>query len=103
MAPTEPVSNVSRTTPCNSRRGLPSLDLTIQGGIACSDSTRLHVLPSRSAELSMSSGDLPNMDSQASSSDDKGDDRTVSMVATDTNASWQSGVCVIAFEQRCCV
>jgi len=35
----------------------------------------------------MSSSDLPNVDSQASSLDDKGDNRTVLMVVMDTNAS----------------
>jgi len=87
MVPTVRVSNVSRTTPSDIRGGLPSLDSTIQGGIACSDSTHLHVLPSCSAELSLSLSDLPDADSQESDSDDGNDDRTISTVATDTDAS----------------
>ena len=87
MTSTESMSNVSHPTPSNSRRGLPSLDSTIWGGIAHTDSTRLHLLPSCSAELSISSSDLPDLDSQASSLDDEGDDRTILTVATDMDAS----------------
>jgi len=60
---------------------------TIRGGIACSDSTNLRVIPSRSTESSLPMSDLPNMDSQASSSDDEDNERTVSTVATDADAS----------------
>jgi len=87
LAPTTPVSNVSHTPPSNIRGGLPSSDSTIRGGIARSDSTNLRVLPSRSTELSLSSSDLPNLDSEASSSGNEDDERTVSTVATDTDAS----------------
>jgi len=52
-----------------------------------SDSTHLRALPSCSTELSLSLNDLPDLDSDASSSGDKDDERTVSMVATDTDAS----------------
>jgi len=86
MAPTALVSNVSRTTPSDIRGGLPSLDSMIQGGIARSDSTHLHVLPSCSTESSLSSSDLPYADSQESDTDDGNADRTVSTVATDTDA-----------------
>jgi len=41
----------------------------------------------RSTELSLSSSDLPDMDSQASSSDDEDDERTISKVVMDTDAS----------------
>jgi len=67
--------------------GLPSSDSTIRGGIARSDSMCLRALPSRSAQLSLSSSNLPDLDSQASSSDGEDDDRTISTVATDTDAS----------------
>jgi len=87
LAPTIPVSNVSHASPSNIRGGLPSSDSTIRGGIARSDSTNLHVLPSRSAESSLSSSDLPDADSQASSSGNEDDERTISTVATDTDAS----------------
>jgi len=80
-----PVSNVSCTFPSNIREGLPSSDSTIQGGIALSDSTNVRVLPSRSAESSLSSSDLLGLDSQASSSDKEDDERTISTVATDTD------------------
>jgi len=79
------VSNVS--SPSNIRGGLPSSDSTIRGGIARSDSTNFRVLPSRSTESSLSSSDLPDLDSQASSSDEEDDERTISTVATDTDAS----------------
>ena len=52
-----------------------------------SDSTNFRVLPSRSTESSLSSSDLPDLDSQASSSDDKDDERTTSTVATDTDTA----------------
>jgi len=52
-----------------------------------SDSTNLRVLPSHSTELSLSSSDVPDMDSQASSSDEEDDERTISAVCTDTDAS----------------
>jgi len=52
-----------------------------------SDSTNLHVLPSRSAESSVSSSDIPDLDSQASSSDKEDDERTISIVATDVDAA----------------
>ena len=87
LAPTTPVSNVSHTSPSNVRGGLPSSDSTIRGGIACSDSTNLRVIPSRSAELSLSSRDLPDLDSVASSLDNEDDERTISTVAMDTDAS----------------
>jgi len=58
----------------------------MRGGIARSDSTNFRVLPSRSTELSLSSSDAPDMDSQASSSDKEDDERTVSTVATDVDA-----------------
>jgi len=86
LALTTPVSNVSHTSPSDIRGGLPSSDSTIRGGIARSDSTHLRVLPSRSAESSLSSSNLPDLDSQTSSSDKEDDERTVSMVATNTNA-----------------
>jgi len=82
-----PVSNVSHTSPSNIRGGLPSSDSTIRGGIARSDSTNLRVLPSRSTKLSLSSSDVPDMDSQDSSSDEEDDKRTISTVATDADAS----------------
>jgi len=85
LAPTIPVSNVSRTSPSNIRGGLPSSDSTIRGGIARSDSTNFCVLPSRSTESSLSSSDLLELDSQASSSDKEDDERTISMVTTDTD------------------
>ena len=87
LAPTTPVSNVGHAPPSDIRGGSPSSDSTIRGGIARSDSTNLRVLPSRSAELSLSSSDSPDMDSQASSSGDEDDEQTVSTVATDTDAS----------------
>ena len=62
------------------------MDSTIRGGIACSDSTHLRVLPSWSTESSLSLSNLPDADSQESNTDDGDDDRTVSTVATDTNA-----------------
>jgi len=90
LAPMTPVSNVSRTSPSNIRGGLPSSDSTIRGGIARSDATQLHVLPSHSAESSISSSDELDLDSQASSSDDKNDKRTISTVATDTTVATDS-------------
>jgi len=81
LAPPMPVTNVSHTSPSNIRGGLPSSDSTIRGRIARSDSTNLRVLPSRSTESSLSSSDLPDVDSQASSSGDKDDARTISTVA----------------------
>jgi len=87
LAPTMPVSNVSHTSPSDSRGGLPSLDSTIRGGIARSDSTNLRVLLSRSTESSLSSCDEPDLDSQASSLDEEDDERTVSTVVTDADAS----------------
>jgi len=66
------------------------LDSTIQGGIARSDSTNLRFLPSHSAESSISSSDEPDLDSQASSSDDESDERTISTVATDTMVATDS-------------
>jgi len=87
LAPTIPVSNVSHTSPSNIRGGLPSSDSTIWGGIAHSDSTNLRVLPSRSTESSLSLSDVPDMDGQDSSSDEEDDKRTISTVATDTDAS----------------
>ena len=48
------------------------------------------MIPSHSTESSLSSSDLPNTDSQASSSgdeDDEDDERTISTVATDADAS----------------
>ena len=87
LAPTIPVSNVSHTFPSNIRGGLPSSDSTIWGGIAHSDSTNLRVLPSRSTESSLSLSDVPDMDGQDSSSDEEDDKRTISTVATDTDAS----------------
>jgi len=86
LAPTTPVSNVSHASPSNIGGGLPSSDSTIRGGIARSDSTNLRVLPSRSKELSLSSSDLPDMNSQASSLDEEDDERTISMVASDADA-----------------
>jgi len=59
----------------------------IRGGIARSDSTNLHVLPSRSTESSLSTSDVLDMDSQDSSSDKEDDKRTISTVATDADAS----------------
>jgi len=82
-----PVSNASHASPSNIRGGLPSSDSTIRGGIARSDSTNLRVLASCSTESSLSSSDLPDVDSQASSSGDKDDERTISTVATDADAS----------------
>ena len=82
-----PVSNVSYTSPSDIRGGLTSSASTIRGGIARSDSTHLRVLPSRSAESSVSSSDLPDLDSQTSSSDDDDDERTLLAVAADTDAS----------------
>jgi len=88
LAPTLPVSNVSHASPSNIRGGLPSSDSTIRGGIARSDSTNFCVLPSRSKESSLSSSDLPDMDSEASSLDEEDDDeRTISTVATDTDTA----------------
>jgi len=88
LAPTLPVSNVSHASPSNIRGGLPSSDSTIRGGIARSDSTNFRVLHSRHTESSLSSSDLPDMDSQASSSDEEDDDeRTISTVATDTDTA----------------
>ena len=87
LAPTIPVSNVSRTSPSDIRGGLPSSDSTIRGGIACSDSTYLRVLPSHSTESSQSSSGEPDLDSQASSSDDEDDERTISTVATETTVA----------------
>jgi len=88
LAPTLPVSNVSHAPPSNIRGGLPSSDSTIRGGIARSDSTNSRVLPSRNTESSLSSSDLPDMDSQASSSDEEDDDeRTISTVTTDTDTA----------------
>jgi len=87
LAPTIPVSYVSHTFPSNIRGGLASSDSTIRGGIARSDSTNLRVIPSHSTESSLSSSDLPDMDSQASSLDDKDDERTISTVAMDADAS----------------
>jgi len=87
LAPTMPVSNVSHASPSDIRGGLPSSDSTIRGGIARLDSTNSGVLPSRSAELSLFSSDTPDMDSQDSSSDKEDDERTISTVATDTDAS----------------
>jgi len=86
LAPTVPVSNVSRTSPSNIRGGSPSSDSTIRGGIARSDSTNLRVIPSHSTESSMSSSDELDLDldSQDSISDDEHDERTISTVATDT-------------------
>ena len=82
------MSNVSHFTPSNIRGGSLSSDSTIRGGIARSDSTRQRVHSNRSAESSISSSDVPDLDSQVSSShDDDGDDRTISTVATDTDAS----------------
>jgi len=91
LAPTIPVSNVSHTSPSDIRGGLPSSDSTIRGGIAPSDSTNLRVLPSHSAELSLSSSGEPNLDSQASSSDNKDDERTISTVATDMTVATDTG------------
>jgi len=85
LALTIPVSNVSRTSPSNIRGGLPSSDSTVRGGIAHSDSTNLRVLPSHSTESSLSLSDLLELDSQASSSDEEDDKRTISTVATDTD------------------
>jgi len=82
-----PVSNVSCTPPSNIRGGLPSSDSTIWGGIARSDSMNLRVVPSRSTESSASWRDTPDLDSQASSSGDEDDERTISTVATDADAS----------------
>jgi len=90
LAPTIPVSNVSRTSPSDIRGGLPSSDSTIGGGIARSDSTNLQVLPSHSTESSLSSSDEPELDSQASSSDDRDNERTISIVATDTTVATDS-------------
>jgi len=50
-----------------------------------SDSTNLRVLPSRSTASSLSSSDLLDTDSQAASSDEEDDERTISTVATDTD------------------
>jgi len=61
-----------------------------RGGIARSDFTNLRVLPSHSAESSISSSDEPDLDSQASSSDDESDERTISTVATDTTVATDS-------------
>jgi len=83
LAPTIPVSNVSRNSPSNIRGGLPSSDSMIRGGIAHSDSTNLCVLLTHSAESSISSSDELDLDSQASSLDDENDERTISAVATD--------------------
>jgi len=85
-----PVSNVSRTSHSNIRRGLPSSDSMIRGGIARLDATQLRVLPSHSAESSTSSSDELDLDSQASSSDDENDERTISTVATDTTVATDS-------------
>ena len=63
------------------------MDSTIRGGIARSDSTHLRVLPSRSTESSLSLSDLPDADSQESNMSGGDDDRTISTVATDTDAS----------------
>jgi len=90
LAPTIPVSNASRTSPSNIRGGSPSSDSMIRGGIACSDSTNLRVLPSHSTESSISSSDELDLDSQASSSDDENDERTISTVATDTTVATDS-------------
>jgi len=90
LAPTIPVSNVSRTSPSNIRGGSPSSDSTIRGGIARSDATQLRVLPLHSAESSTSSSDELDLDSQASSSDDENDERTISTVATDTTVATDS-------------
>jgi len=87
LAPTLPVSNVSHAFPSNIRGGLPSSDSTIRGGIARSDSTNFRVLPLCSTESSLSSSDLPDLDSQASSLDDEDDERTISTVATDTDTA----------------
>jgi len=87
LAATILVSNVSHASPSNIRGGLPSSDSTIRGGIARSDSTNLRVIPSRSTESSLSSSDTPDMDSQASSLGNEDDERTISTVATDTDAS----------------
>jgi len=90
LAPTIPVSNVSRTSPSNIRGGSPSSDSTIRGGIARSDATQLRVLPSHSAESSISLNDELDLDSQASSSDDENNKRTISTVATDTTVATDS-------------
>jgi len=82
-----PVSNVSHTSPSDIRGGIPSSDSTIRGGIARSDSTNLRVIPSCSTESSLSLSDFPDMDSQASSLDNKDNERTISTVATDADAS----------------
>jgi len=87
LAPMIPVSNVSHTSPSDIRGGLPSSDSTIRGGIARSDSTNLRALPSRSTESSISSSDEPDLDGQTSSSDEEDEERTVSTVATDADAS----------------
>jgi len=84
------VSNVSRTSPSNIRGGSPSSDSTIRGGIARSDATQLRVLPSHSAESSISLNDELDLDSQASSSDDENNKRTISTVATDTTVATDS-------------
>jgi len=55
-----------------------------------SDSTNLRVLPSHTAELSISLRDEPDLDSQASSSDDESNERTISTVATDTTVATDS-------------
>ena len=95
LAPTRPVSNVSHASPSDIRGGLPSSDSTIRGGIARSDSTNLHVLPSHSTESSPSSSDEPNLDSQASSSDNGDDERTISTVATETTVAMDADASLI--------
>ena len=82
-----PVSSVSHASPSDIRGGSPSSDSTTRRGIARSDSTNLRVLPSRSAEPSLSSSDAPGLDSQASSSDEEDDERTISTVATDADTA----------------
>ena len=81
------MSNVSHATPSDIRGGSPSLDSTIRGGIARSDSTNLRALPSRSTESSLSLSDLPDADSQESDMSGGDDNRTILTVATDTDAS----------------
>jgi len=87
LAPTIPVSNVSHASPSNIRGGSSSSDSTIRGGIVRSDSTNLRVLPSHSTESSISLSDELDLDSQASSSGDESDERTISTVATDTTVA----------------
>jgi len=53
----------------------------------CSDSTNLRVLPSHSTESSTSSSDTPDLDSQASSSDEEDDERTISTVTADMDTA----------------